>query len=83
MNPTIEDALVDWFETERKARVVSLEARRSDVVDLDQVRRMSPALERLFAAVEDVLGGMSVLQIEGAHRDTVEAPLRLVGGAGR
>ena len=63
MDAVIEDALVEWYETERLARTLGADARRTDVIDLDTVRqRQSPALARLFGIVEKSIADMSLLQ---------------------
>ena len=63
MDAVIEDALVEWYETERLARAVGAEARRNEVIDLDSVRhRQNPALARLFGVIERTVEGMSLLK---------------------
>ena len=63
MNAVIEDALVEWYETECVARMAGAEARRGDVIDLNSLRhRQSPALARLFSVVEETVASMSLLQ---------------------
>ena len=62
MDAVLEDALVEWYETECLARANNAGARR-DIIDLDAVRhRQSPALARLFGVVEKTIAGLSLLQ---------------------
>ena len=62
MDATVEDALVNWYEVERSARLSAAEARRADVVPIGSVRpRPSQALDGLFRAVEHILGELSMV----------------------
>ena len=75
MDAVIEDALVEWYETERVARAAGAEVRRADVIDFEAVRhRQSPALARLFGVIEKTVAEMSLLQPANAtdrHRTGV------------
>ena len=63
MDAVVEDALVEWYETERLARAAGAQARRSEIIDFDAIRlRQNPALARLFAVIEDTVAKMSLLQ---------------------
>ena len=83
MDATVEDALVNWYEVERLARVSAAEARRADVVAIGAIRpKPSPALDGLFRAVEDVLGRLSMVQAPGAQRQSAAVtPLHANMGA--
>ena len=63
MDAIIEDALVEWYETERLARAAGAEARRGEVIDLDTLRyRQNPALMRLFGVIEQTVASLSLIQ---------------------
>ena len=67
MDAAIEDALVEWYETECQARTAAADARRCDVIDLESVRqRQNPALARLFGVVEKTIESLSLLQSAAA-----------------
>ena len=76
MNATIEDALVNWYETERSARWAATEARRSDIVHIGAARcEPSEALNGLFHAVEDALDTLSMRPFAVDHSAAL-APLQ-------
>ena len=82
MDATVEDALVNWYEVERLARLSAAEARRADVVALGSIRpRPSQALDGLFQAVENVLAQLSMVQAV-TERQTTAAVTPLHAGAG-
>ena len=82
MDATIEDALVNWYEVERLARLAAAEARRADVVSIGSVRpRPSQALDGLFRAVEDLLANLSMVSAPAVQREpSAAAPLHAVVG---
>ena len=84
MDATVEDALVNWYEVERLARLSAAEARRADVVSIGSVRpRPSQALDGLFRAVEELLDNLSMVSGPVAQREPSEAVASLhavVGG---
>ncbi len=70
MDATVEDALVNWYEVERLARLSAAEARRADVVAIGSARpRTNQALDGLFRAVENVLGELSLMAAPTLQRE--------------
>ncbi len=83
MDATIEDALVNWYEVERSARLLAAEARRADVVAIGSARpRPSQALDGLFRAVEDALASLTMVNAPTAEREPSADVTPLHAGVG-